>query len=85
MGTDVPMGPPPGMEMGPQGMMDLQGMMPPMPGGGGIPPEMVGGQITPEMLDMIRQADPLTFQAITSGGMTDGEIQQYLMGLGGGL
>jgi len=71
-----------GMPMGPGGMADLQPPAPPSPMGGGLPPE-VSGQITPEMLDMIRQQDPIAFQALVNGGMTDAQIQEYLMGLGG--
>lgn len=71
-----------GLPTGPGGMADLQPPAVPMGVGGGIPPEM-GAQITPEMLDMIRQADPLTFQAIVNGGMTDAQIQEVLMSMGG--
>jgi len=79
MPPDMGMG---GMPMGPGGMADLQPPAPPSPMGGGLPPE-VSGQITPEMLDMIRQQDPIAFQALVNGGMTDAQIQEYLMGLGG--
>jgi hypothetical protein len=74
--------PPPDMGMPPPEM----GVQPPSPfdggmmNGGGMPPWM-SGQLEPENLGLPPLGDPLLSQQLLNGGMTDGEIQNELMGL----